>query len=334
MLFERLCAAARGRLYARCRHFLRLYSYGSLQGWPKDGKEDSGPTHCAVSLSGRFVAAANYGTGEVALYSTGGAGRLQPGKIVASYGNRSKCHCVAFDYTGAAFMYVVDLGLDRIHAFKFEESSGALVPLPPLRFQDGTHPRHIAFHPAGGYAVVITEAANTLVLMTHNADTGALVPIFEVSALPSDFPANAASATAEVIFSPDGQYVFASNRGQKGAPSSITSFKLAIGGGGGGGGGVLRAATGNGSTMPVLGTAAAASLLLVGAATTASAAITSPRGVGLSGDGKVLIVGSQDTNLIAALAVGADGSLKLVGQPVVHRGVVAPTSIRFLAGGD
>lgn len=47
-----------------------------------------------------------------------------------------------------------------------------------------------------------------------------------------------------------------------------------------------------------------------------------------------MVVGSQDTNLIAALAVGSDGSLRLLGKPATHRGVVSPTSIRFVGGGD
>lgn len=168
--------------------------------------------------------------------------------------------------------YVVDLGLDAVHAFKFDEASGALSPLPPLQLKDGSHPRHIAFHPAGKYAVVITETDNTLVLLVHNAETGALTPtkFYEVSTLPPDFPSNGASATAEVIFSPDGHFVYASNRGQKGAPSSMTSFRLV--------------------ESEEDGDAAGASLVYVGAATTATAQITSPRGVGLSADGKVRVL--------------------------------------------
>jgi 6-phosphogluconolactonase (cycloisomerase 2 family) len=115
-----------------------------------------------------------------------------------------------------------------------------------------------------------------------------------------------------VIVSPDGKFAFASNRGQGGASSSVTSFTLGV--------------NQNGVKVE--------SMRLVGQATTESAAITSPRAVGLSHDGKVLLVGSQDTSLLLALAVDVEGTFTPLAKAATYRSVSKPTAVQFVGDAD
>jgi 6-phosphogluconolactonase len=98
--------------------------------------------------------------------------------------------------------YVVDLGLDLIHQYHFDDASGKIAPLgtaPALHFPSGSGPRHMAFHPSGEYAVAITEKTNMLVLMKHNAKTGELSIVEEIASLPSGYPAGTRPATTSFL---------------------------------------------------------------------------------------------------------------------------------------
>ncbi|HEX4247923.1 MAG TPA: beta-propeller fold lactonase family protein, partial [Pseudonocardia sp.] len=74
----------------------------------------------------------------------------------------------------------------------------------------GSGPRHLAFHPNGRFAYVTTELGNTVV--TCGYANGVLTPGKEQ-------PATTAASNgernypAEVVVSPDGRFVYVSNRG-------------------------------------------------------------------------------------------------------------------------
>jgi hypothetical protein len=50
------------------------------------------------------------------------------------------------------FAFAADLGLDEIRAYRFDRSTGSLLPHDPsaARVAPGSGPRHLAFHPDGG----------------------------------------------------------------------------------------------------------------------------------------------------------------------------------------
>ena len=68
----------------------------------------------------------------------------------------------------------VDLGLDQIFVWKFDEQSGSLTPNDPpaVSLPPGDGPRHFHFHPNGRWFYSIQEEGSTIVLFDYDATTG------------------------------------------------------------------------------------------------------------------------------------------------------------------
>ena len=119
------------------------------------------------------------------------------------------------------FLIVNDLGSDELSVFAVDAASARLGP--PALFSNGrpgSGPRHIAFHPNGGWVYVINEIDSTLdhfVWTTTSSPTepqGLLTYTGQhVKTIAASFPA-AKNTAAEVAISPDGNYLYASNRGE------------------------------------------------------------------------------------------------------------------------
>jgi 6-phosphogluconolactonase len=75
----------------------------------------------------------------------------------------------------------------------------------------GAGPRHFVFHPSGSFVYVINELDSTIAALTFDATSGALSHLQTVPALPSGYSDE--SHCAGVQLTPDGRYLFGSNRG-------------------------------------------------------------------------------------------------------------------------
>jgi 6-phosphogluconolactonase len=119
------------------------------------------------------------------------------------------------------FLLVSDLGTDQMSVFVIDPDSGHLSGQKLFtNNRPGSGPRHIIFHPNGRWAYGINELDSTidhyLWTATRFSDTpqGLLVntntPIKTIAA---DFPVEK-NAAAEIAISADGNYLYASNRGE------------------------------------------------------------------------------------------------------------------------
>ncbi len=195
---------------------------GHLTFLNRQSTEGTNPAHLVVDPSNRFVVIANYATGTVATLPIKSDGSLAPVcDLVALPGEpgphrvqqqSSHPHHVPFDRTGR-FIVVPDKGLDKVFVFRLDSGSGKLKPNdPPLvQTREGAAPRHVDFHPSAPYAYVINELDSTVTTYRYDAQHGTLHPLQIVSSLPQDYTGN--NTGAEIVFSPSGRYVYASNRG-------------------------------------------------------------------------------------------------------------------------
>ena len=119
------------------------------------------------------------------------------------------------------FLLVNDLGSDEISVFPIDTESARLGP-PALFSNDrpGSGPRHLAFHPNGRWVYSINEIDSTIDLFlwtTTSSRTnpqGLLIKDGNgISTIAANFPA-ARNTASEVEVSPDGHYLYASNRGE------------------------------------------------------------------------------------------------------------------------
>jgi 6-phosphogluconolactonase len=118
------------------------------------------------------------------------------------------------------FLLVNDLGSDTITVFPIEP--GAKLGTPALYQNDraGCGPRHIAFHPNGRWVYSINEIDSTIDLFHWSSTSSRTEPQgllinsgHFVKTIADGFPA-AKNTAAEVAVSPDGQFLYASNRGE------------------------------------------------------------------------------------------------------------------------
>jgi 6-phosphogluconolactonase len=193
----------------------------------------AGPCHLALDRTGRYLAVANYGGGNFALFPVGADGRLQPATSVVagdeSAPDRSTPavrlgHMVGFDAHNR-FMLAADKGLDRLLVYRFDQSKGLLTPNrpPAAALPPGSGPRHFAFHPNGKWLFAISELASTITTLAWDQASGRLSAAGTVSTRPADVTTG---TTAEIAVHPGGRFVYGSNRGH----DSIVVFS--VGGGG------------------------------------------------------------------------------------------------------
>ena len=190
----------------------------------------TGPCHLTLDRPGKNVVVANYNSGSVAVIPVAPDGRLgEPSDVVQHTGSsvdpaRQKgphAHCARFDPAGR-YLFVCDLGLDKVMAYNLDSGKGKLSPLDPpfATVKPGSGPRHIAFRPDARFAYVINEMASSITAFSYDASKGRLHEIETVSSLPPRFQGNNSGAEIEVDAS--GKFVFASNRGS----DSVTAFRI------------------------------------------------------------------------------------------------------------
>jgi 6-phosphogluconolactonase len=193
--------------------------------------EGKNPVHLAIDPSGRFLVTANYAAGTVTVLSLAHDGSLgalvgraaltgEPGPHRREQ-TSSHPHHAPFDPAGR-FVLVPDKGLDRIFVFRFDASTGSLLPaaMPSVKTREGAGPRHIAFHPLLPCAYVINELDSTVTTYRFDAESGELSPLHIVPTLPSNFSGN--NTGSEIAVAPSGGYVYGSNRGH----DSIVAFAV------------------------------------------------------------------------------------------------------------
>ncbi|HEV2826235.1 MAG TPA: lactonase family protein [Pyrinomonadaceae bacterium] len=188
------------------------------------------PCYLVVDRTGRFVLVANYSGGNIAVLPIRNDGSLgeatdvkqdQGSSINAERQEGPHAHCVLLDPANR-FVYACDLGTDKIMIYRFDKRRGKLIPneAPWVKVKPGAGPRHLVFHPTGKYAYVINELQATITAFAHDQVAGHLTELETIPTLPADF--TAANTSADIHVSPDGRFLYCSNRGH----DSIAGFKI------------------------------------------------------------------------------------------------------------
>jgi 6-phosphogluconolactonase (cycloisomerase 2 family) len=176
----------------------------------------------AIDGSGKFMVVANYASGTVAVMAIAPDGSLRDQhQLVALQGERgphriqqtgSLPHDIVLDPSGR-FVLVPDKGLDRVFSFRLDAAAGRLTPTEQgsVQTRPGAGPRHLAFHPKLPIVWVLNELDSTTTTYSWDAATGAMKPIQVITTLPTNFTGY--STTAEIAVTPDGRFVYCSNRG-------------------------------------------------------------------------------------------------------------------------
>jgi 6-phosphogluconolactonase len=202
---------------------------GTLKELNRQPTGGAAPCHLNVDPSGKCLVVANYVDGNAAAFPIAADGKLEPMSQLVKHeghgpnaGRQKSPHAHGVTYSPAGdIVFVPDLGIDKIMAYKLDTAKGSLSPLGSATgsVEPGSGPRHIKFNPAGTFAYSINEIVATVSQFSWDAAGSELKLLRSVPSLPAAVPGN---TSAELAIHPSGKFLYASNRGH----DSIAVFTL------------------------------------------------------------------------------------------------------------
>jgi len=194
--------------------------------------EGGGICHIHCTMDGKYIFAANYGSGHATALPLHD-GEIQPATgVVIGDGSGPverrqggpHAHQVVLD-PGQKFLLVPDLGTDKVFIYSFDSSTGLLSPNSQqayLHLTPGSGPRHLDFHPDGHFLYVVNELNYSLTACRWDPSTGSLEEINTVLTVEESHEGMKYPAAVRVH--PNGKFVYASTRGEN---SCISTFRIA-----------------------------------------------------------------------------------------------------------
>src|SRR6202166_2141091 len=183
-----------------------------------------GADPCYVSFdgTGKYLLVANYSGGSVSTFPVAPDGRIGSASAFVQHSgsgpNKERqegphAHFIASSADNR-FVFVVDLGLDEVVVYHFDPASGSLTPNHPpfAKLAPGAGPRHLAFHPNGKFAYVLSEVNSTVTAFAYDSKSATFSTVQTLSTIPKNFTAH--NDTAEIVVHPSGKFLYASNRGR------------------------------------------------------------------------------------------------------------------------
>ena len=190
----------------------------------------SGPCHVAVDPGGKWVFAANYNSGSVAVFPVHEDGTLGEATGFVQHAGSSvntqrqsgpHAHSANLSPDGR-WLLVADLGLDQILSYRVDAVKGTLSPGDPpfTKIAPGSGPRHMAFGRDGRFAYAISEILSTVTVFRYNSARGSLQELQTVQVTPEGY--TGPKSSAEIAVDPSGKFLYGSNRGD----STIAVFRI------------------------------------------------------------------------------------------------------------
>jgi 6-phosphogluconolactonase len=275
---------------------------GRLSGLNHKSSYGDGPCYVEVDKTGKYVIIAHYNEGNLtvlSLFKDGMIGSVSDAKkytgssINTERQESPHIHAAVLSQDNR-FLYITDLGSDKIYTYDFDAVNGTLHPgaTPEVTVIPGAGPRHFAIHPTGKYAYLSEELTSTVGVFSVDKISGALTLLQDsVPSLPGNFTEK--NSSADIHTDVTGKYLYMSNRGA----DVISIFTIAEDG--------KINLTGNQRT---------------GGKT--------PRNFLVDPQGEFLFVANQDTDNITIFRINArTGQLTSVGKPVA---VPSPVCLKLL----
>jgi 6-phosphogluconolactonase len=208
----------------------------ALNQLPSEGED---PCHLSFDKTGKTLLVANYTSGTVAAFPLLEDGKLGPHTSVqkdqGTLGpNKERqegphAHFIEADARNR-FVFVADLGLDKVLIYEFDAAKGTLTPPAAptaqgapdpfsAKVSPGTGPRHFGFSQDGKYLYVLGEIKSTVTVFAIDKQQ-VYQPIQVISTLLPDF--HGKNDAAEIALHPNGKTLYTSNRGD----DTIATFRV------------------------------------------------------------------------------------------------------------
>lgn len=253
------------------------------------------PCHILLLKNGELLSIANFANGTVTMLPVNKKGDIMPnkrklfehqGKSVHSIRQNGPHAHATIEVPGQQLFYVPDLGTDTVYAYRYMGTTVEPEPDKNISVMPGSGPRTGIFSKPGDDFYLICEISSQIIHFKY--ENGVMTEQETMNTLPDGNAIK--NICSDIHLTPDGAYLFASNRGH----DSIASFKVNEDG----------------------------SLTLV---ERQSCRGKTPRNFAIEPEGKYLLCGNQDSDTITVFAINPDGTLNFVREEVFG----TPVCIRF-----
>ena len=259
-----------------------------------NSRKTVGEDPCHVSTNGQCTLTSNYSGGSLSVFSLNGNGGLDT--LVACFNGNTggpdlkrqsipHIHCTQFS-PDDKYVFATDFSADQLLRFPIQTNGKKLLPADAVfGIEPGSGPRHFIFNSAGNRIYLISELSGKITVFDY--DNGILEQRQSILA-----DSVAARGSADIHLSPDGRFLYASNR--------LKNDGLAI-----------FSVNEDGSLLPI------------GYQHTE----VHPRNFNITPNGKFLLVACKDSNIIQIFELNiTNGLLTNTGQKIV---IGQPVCIQF-----
>jgi len=263
---------------------------GKLSGIGHRSSYGDDPCHITIDKTGQYAFISNYNGNLVVLQlfddgligSPSDAKKYTGNSVNTSRQESPHVHSAVISPDNR-YLYVSDLGTDKVYTYEFNASNGTLTPVKTgeVRVVPGSGPRHFTFHPSGKFAYLAEELTSSVGVFSVNKTTGTLSMLQDtVRSLPPDF--KSPNTSADIHTDVNGKYLYVSNRGL----NALSIFSIS----------------------------AAGKINLIGHQDTGG---KTPRNFLVDPKGEFIFVANQDTDTITMYRINnKTGKLSVVGKPL------------------
>ena len=202
----------------------------------KSGKLDfmnhqnpNGLNPCYIINDEVNVITANYSSGNISVLGKNINGSIGEVKQVVQHTGKSintrrqeapHAHMVYFS-PDKKYVLSNDLGTDKIYVYQYNPNSASVVLQlkSSIDVKPGSGPRHLIFSKNGKFVYLLQEMDGTITSFSYSK--GILKKVSETTIVASDFKGDIGAADIHV--SPDGKFLYATNRG---TANDISAFKI------------------------------------------------------------------------------------------------------------
>ena len=285
----------------------RIQADGSLTFLNKQPSLGSSACHLSVDATGSALVVANYASGNVSSFQIREDGTLttlvsnhqHSGSAQDPKRQREPHPHSAFIHPNNRYVYVPDLGIDKVMIYALDPAHATLTPCGAAEVPGGSQgPRHMKFSSDGKFAYVLNELSLSIASYSVNIGNGQLEYIDTQSVFTNGIAPEGMSC-AEIRIHPSEQWLYASIRDLAGqGRDALSTFQRAV----------------DGSIKLIANT---------------PAAVYIPRNFNIDPSGKWLIVGGQRSSTLAIFSIHQDtGALTLKSADIPFEG--QPMCVEFL----
>ena len=178
------------------------------------------PAYLSLDHTGKWLVDANYTGSSISVFPIAKDGKINPmaqhipfteGSINPDRQKSSHVHSVFFSPDNN-YVFSPDLGADKIRIFPFNINKKEPLEIKNVSFiqsTPGSGPRHFAFHPNKKWGYSVEEIAGTISAYSIKKEKVKLLGTTKIESKneTKDF------GSAEILISPDGKFLYVSNRG-------------------------------------------------------------------------------------------------------------------------